>query len=134
MRERRSRSLQALGLRKVTLVVPERCAMGLRQFACELRARHEAASAQVTPLWRTLSPSAQVLVNPECRARCAIRDTRAGGADRFHWSITVLGAAHPIAAGRAGELAEAQALAEMVLGNYAADWCELSRAGHTDDG
>jgi hypothetical protein len=31
----------------------------------------------MTPQWRTLSPSGELLVEPTCSARCAIRDTRA---------------------------------------------------------
>jgi hypothetical protein len=49
------------------------------------------------------------MLDPECRARCAVRGTRAARAERFDWSVTVRGA-HPVAAGRAGELAEPRAL------------------------
>jgi hypothetical protein len=31
----------------------------------------------MTPQWRTLSPSGELLVEPTCSARCVIRDTRA---------------------------------------------------------
>jgi len=40
-----------------------------------------------------------VVVNPEYRTLCAIRDTGASGADRFHWSATILEQSHPVAAG-----------------------------------
>src|SRR5271166_5827996 len=32
--------------------------------------------------WQALSQSAELMVSPERRARCAVRDTRAPGADR----------------------------------------------------
>jgi hypothetical protein len=36
---------------------------------------------------RALTPSAELMVDSKCRARGIIRDTRAAGVDRFHWSI-----------------------------------------------
>jgi hypothetical protein len=86
-----SRSLQALGLRKVTLLVPESCVKGFRQFAGELRARQQAASSPATPRWQAISPSAELMVSAEHSARCAVRDTRAPGGDRFRWTVAVLG-------------------------------------------
>jgi len=118
---RPSRSLRAKGLRKVTIVVPERCAEGIRQFAIELRARHPSGCADgQPPRWRTLSPSAALMVNPERGARCAVRDTGADGEKRFHWTVTILGRSRPVAAGRTGESAKARLLAEAALGAYAA--------------
>ena len=127
MRERRSpsRSRQTHGLRKVTVFVPENSAEGIRQFARELCARHQAGPASEAPEWRVVSPSAALMVSPECRARCAIRDTGASGRKRFHWAVTVLGQSRPIAAGRTGELAEARSLAEVALRDYTADRREL---------
>jgi hypothetical protein len=68
--------------------------------------------------WRAISPSVELLANPECRARCAVRDTGASGAKRFHWTVTVLGQSRPVAAGRTRERAEAQSLAEAALVDY----------------
>ena len=50
-------------------------------------------------------------------ASCAIRDTGAAppGSDRYHWAVTLLGEPDPVAAGRAGELAEARVLAQEAL-------------------
>src|SRR6266567_8649757 len=72
-----SRSLRALGLRKVTLLVPEHRAEALRQLARELCAQHRGPTASAIPQWRKLSPSVELLVDPGCGARCAVRDTRA---------------------------------------------------------
>jgi hypothetical protein len=55
------------------------------------------------------------MVNPECGARCAIRDTGAAGADRYHWTVTVFSEPASVTATRAGELAEARTLAEEAL-------------------
>src|SRR5271166_1612526 len=96
-----SRSLQVQGLCKVTVLLPASCAEGIRQFAEELRARHQAEPTPTQPEWRALSPSAELMVSPECHARCAVRDTRAPGADRFHWTIAVLGQLDLVAEGRA---------------------------------
>jgi hypothetical protein len=41
-----SRSLRAQGLCKVTVLVPEEIAEGIRQFAEELRAQHQAEPTQ----------------------------------------------------------------------------------------
>jgi hypothetical protein len=78
---------QAFRLRRVAVRVPEDYAEDLRRFARELRTRQsgEPAAASATQ-WRRLSPSAEMLVDPGCQARGIIRDTRARGADRFHWS------------------------------------------------
>jgi hypothetical protein len=89
--------------------------------------RHHAQTEPVAeaPEWRTLSPSAELLVDPERRARCAVRDTQAPGADRFLWGVTLLGHFHTIAVGRTGEREEARQLAEAALVTYAADWREV---------
>jgi hypothetical protein len=118
-RQPASRSLQARGLRRITLVVPESCADGLLQLARELRARQRAATADVAAGWRRLSPSAELFVDPESGVRCAIRDTGAPGAERYSWTLTVFGD-HQMAAGRTGELAAARSQAESALAAYVA--------------
>ena len=81
--------------------------------------------AGVTLGWRRLSPSAELFVDPESGARCAIRDTGAPGARRYYWTVTVFGE-HQVAAGRTGELAEARSQAEAALAVYMVDWREPS--------
>jgi hypothetical protein len=122
-----SRSLQTRELRKLTLLVHEDCAEGLRQFAHELRARRSDGPAYVSPTWRRLSASVYLMISPEYHTRCAIRDTGAGGPNRFHWVITVLGQVQPVAEGRTGEFARARSLAEAALSAYAADLAQLHR-------
>jgi hypothetical protein len=123
MRERQpaSRSLQARGLRRITLVVPASCADGLLQLARELRARQRAETTGVAAGWRRLSPSAELFVDPQSGARCAIRDTGAPGAERYSWTMMVFGD-HQMAAGRTGELAAARSQAETALAAYMAAW------------
>src|SRR3984893_19001478 len=58
--------------------------------------------------WRKLSLSAELMVDPGCGARCAIRDTGAPGPGRYHWTVTAFGEPDPVAAGRTGKLAEAR--------------------------
>jgi hypothetical protein len=48
--------------RKVTALVPEGCAEGLRQFARDLRQRQEAGTSHVDREWRKLSPSAELFL------------------------------------------------------------------------
>ena len=72
--------------------------------------------------WRTLSPSARILVDPVSGARGIIRDTRGDGAYRFHWSVIPLEESLPIAAGRTGGLAWARSVVEEALRAYAADF------------
>ena len=131
MHERRpwSRSQQVRGLRKVTLLVPESCVKGFRQFAGELRARQQAVSTQATPRWEAISPSAELLVSPEHGARCAVRDTRAPGNDRFRWTVAVLGQLDPVAEGRTEDRAAARLLAEAAVTAYFADWHKRPAAG-----
>jgi len=87
MRERGpSRSPRPLRLSKVTVLVPEGCVEGLSQFARDLCQRQEAGTCGQ---WRKLSPSAELMVDPGCGARCAIRDTGAPGEGRCHWTVTV---------------------------------------------
>jgi hypothetical protein len=121
-----SRSPRAQGLRKVTVLVPEDCVEGIRQLAQELRARHRGEPAETPQEWRALSPSAELMVDPDRRARCSVRDTRAAGSDRFLWGVTHLGRFRTIATGRAGDLAEARQLAEAALRAYAEKWRKRS--------
>ena len=74
--------------------------------------------------WRKLSPSAELMVNPGCGARCAIWDTGAPGEGRYHWTVTVFGEPDPVAAGCSGELGEARSRAEGALLAYVEgrDW------------
>ena len=112
-----SRSLQARRLRRVTILVPVGCAEGLRQLARELRARQRDGTAGVTLGWRRLSPSAELFVDPESGARCAVRDTGALGAERYYWTVSAFGD-HQVAAGRIAEVAEARSQAEAALVAY----------------
>ena len=102
------RSFQTRGLRRVTLLVPESCADGLRDLARVLRARHPERTTDPPLAWRRLSPSIELMVDPESGARCAIRDTRAEGAERYHWTATIAGTPGPMAAGRTSDAAEAR--------------------------
>src|SRR6516165_5414601 len=128
MRQRRHAAPfpRAHRLCRLTLIVPEDYIEGLRQLAVELRARHQSGFASVAPQWRAISPSAELLVDPQSRARCAVRDMRAPGLDRFQWSVTVLGQSRPIAVGRTGQRAEARSLAEQAFRAYVVDWREPS--------
>jgi hypothetical protein len=133
MRQNRSRTLSAQGLCKVTLVVPEGCARGLRQFARGLRNRQRSGPDSETPQWQALSPSAELMVSPERSARCAVRDTRAPGADRFRWTVAVLGQLDPVAEGRTKDRAEARLLAEAAVAAYFADRAKPSDGGSAGD-
>ena len=124
MRERRhqSRSAKARGLHKVTLYVPDGCAGILRQFARELCARQANGPTGTMPNWRKLSLSAELMIDPDCGARCAVRDTRGDGASRYQWSVMPLGMPDPVAEGCAADRAEARSLAEAALRNFFKDW------------
>jgi len=122
-----SRSLRAQGLSKVTLIVPDGCAERLRQFSEELRNRQRSGPVPETPRWQPISPSADLMVSPERSVRCAVRDTRAPGEDRFRWTVAVLGQVEPVAEGRAQNRAEARSLAEVAIAAYFADCVEVRR-------
>ena len=104
--------------------MPVGCAEGLRQLARELRARQRVRTAGVTLGWRRLSPSAELFVDPESGARCAVRDTGALGAERYYWTVSAFGD-HQVAAGRTGEVTEARTEAEAALAAYMLAWHEL---------
>ena len=129
-----SRPPRAQGLCKVTVLVPEDCAEGIRQFAHELRARHQAEPTPTRLEWQALSPSAELMVSPELSARCAVRDTRAPGGDRFRWTVAMLGQLDPVAEGRAESRAEARLLAEAAVAAYFANWAEPSVGGSAGNG
>jgi len=111
------RSDQTCKLRRVTLLVPESCAEGLRDLARMLRGQQRERTGDPFG-WRKLSSSAELMVDPQSGARCAIRDTRQEGRERYHWTVTVVGVPEPVAAGRAGDGATARARAEAALGAY----------------
>ena len=99
------------------ILVPVGCAAGLLQLERELRARQRIGTAGVTLGWRRLSPSAELFVDPESGARCAVRDTGALGAERYYWTVSAFGD-HQVAAGRTGEVTEARSQAEAALVAY----------------
>ena len=120
------------GLRKVTIMVPEDCAEGLRHFSRDLCARQTSEPASVAPQWRSMSPSAELMVAPTYGARYAVRDTGATDGRRFHWTVTILGRPRPIAAGRTAGPAEARSLAEAALTAYRTELASGER-GDDDD-
>jgi hypothetical protein len=122
-----SRPAQAVRLQRVTVRVPEDYADDLRRFARELRTRQsgEPAAASATQ-WRRLSRSAEVLIDPGCQARGIIRDTRALGPNRFHWSVLAPHQNYTVVAGHTGKITRARWLAEMALRAFVEDWRELS--------
>jgi hypothetical protein len=101
--------------------MPEDCAADLRRFSRELRTR-QPGGPDAAPEWRRLSPSAELLIDPECQARGIIRDTRARGADRFHWSVLAPDQSHTVAAGHTGRIARGRWLAETALRAFIEDW------------
>jgi len=125
-----SRPPRAQGLCKVTVLVPKDCAEGIRQFAEELRARHQAEPTPTRLDWRALSPSAELMVSPERSARCSVRDTRAPPAARFRWTVAVLGQLNPVAEGRAESRVEARLHAEVAVAAYFAEPLESGSAGN----
>jgi hypothetical protein len=110
-------------LRRVTLRVPEGYAEDLRRYARELRSQGYRPTPPA-PEWRRVSPSAELLVDPEFQARGIIRDTFARGADRFHWSVLAADQSHPVAAGHTGTIARGRLLAETALRAFVEDWRE----------
>jgi hypothetical protein len=67
-----------------------------------------------------------LLIDPECQARGIIRDIRARGADRFHWSVVVPEQSHTVAAEHTGNMARARSFAEVALRAYVEDRRDLS--------
>jgi hypothetical protein len=66
--------------------------------------------------WRRRSASAELLLEPRSGARCAIRDTGAAGADRYHWTVTAVEEPHPVAVGRTNDIAVARSAGRGGLG------------------
>src|SRR5215469_13752778 len=116
-----SQSLYARRLRRVTLLVPESCADSLRDLARVFRARQQDRVAGPPLGWRRVGLSAELMVDPRSGARCAIRDTRAAGAERYHWTVAVIGERNPVAAGRAGDIAAARSQAESALNAHSTE-------------
>jgi hypothetical protein len=116
-----SQSRRADGLCSVTLLVPESCAEGLRDLARVLRGRQRERTAAPPFGWRRISPSAELMVDPQSGARCAVRETRAQGAERYHWTVAVVGMPDLIATGRTSDVAAARSEAEAALGAYSTD-------------
>jgi hypothetical protein len=100
------------GLCSVTLLVPESCAEGLRDLARVLRGRQRERTASDPFGWRRISPSAELMVDHQSGARCSIRDTRGPGAERYHWTVTIVGEPAPVAVGRTADPGEARLCAE----------------------
>ncbi|HYP36202.1 MAG TPA: hypothetical protein VEQ62_07660 [Stellaceae bacterium] len=118
-----SRPQETTRLRRVTLRVPEAYAEDLRRYARELRSREYRPNGPASE-WRRVSPSAELLIDPECQARGIIRDTFARGADRFHWSVLAPEQLHPVAAGHTGTIVRGRLLAETALRAFVEDWRE----------
>ena len=84
-------------------------------------ARHGERLAYPPIGWHRLSPSAELLVDARSGARCAIRNTRVAGAERYHWTVTVIGERKSVATGRAGNITAARLQAETALNAYSTD-------------
>ena len=121
-------SLPSSGLRRVSLLVPEASAEGLRRLAREFRTRHRLGITVTARGWRRLSPHAELLVDPENGASCAIRDSGAPGAERYLWTASAFGY-YQVAMGRTAELAEARSRAEAALASYTAASPDTPRDG-----
>jgi hypothetical protein len=63
--------------------------------------------------------------------RGAIRVTRAAGAERYYWTVTVIGEPNPVAAGRTAEPQAARFEVETALTAYRGDWHDMSTAGNS---
>ena len=82
---------------------------------------------------RRLNPSAELMIDPENGAQCAIRDSGGPRAERYLWTLVVFGS-HRLAAGRTGELSNARSQAKAALAGYAAAWREMPRDRSSDHG
>jgi hypothetical protein len=129
-----SQPLRAQELCEVTVLVPEGCVEDIRQFAQVLRVRQRAGPAETPLRWLALSPSAELMISPDCSARCSVRDTRAPGADRFRWTVAVLGQLNPVAEGGTKSRAEARLFAEAAVTAFFADWAVPSGGGSVRGG
>ena len=73
--------------------------------------------AAVVLMWKKVSPSAQLMVDPRNGARAVIRDTGAD-AGRFLWNVLAAGEMDPMSDGRTDDLANAKSIAEAALRAY----------------
>jgi hypothetical protein len=78
----------------------------------------QTADAVVVPMWRRVSPSAHLMVDPRIGARAVIRDT-GSDAGRYLWSVLGAGEMEPMAQGRTSDLEQAHSIAEAALRAYA---------------
>jgi hypothetical protein len=92
----------------------------LRDGADEPRIKLQEASlaALATLKWRSVSPSATLMIDPISGARAVIRDTGAD-AGRFLWSVLAPDQMDPMSDGRTDDIALAQALVDVVLRAHA---------------
>src|SRR5208282_1004083 len=102
------------------------------QFLTPRRAGHP-EPLQTRREWQTVSPNAELMISPDWRARCIVRDTRALGGDRFRWTVAVLGQLDPVAEGWTENRVEACSLAEAVVTAYLANRAEPSGGGSARD-
>jgi hypothetical protein len=68
--------------------------------------------------WRSVTPSAKLMVDPRNGARAVIRDTGSDGG-RHLWSVLAAGDVHPVSDGRTDDLRQAKLIAEAALRAYA---------------
>jgi hypothetical protein len=119
---------------EVTVLVPEVCVEDIRQFAQELRVRQHSEPPPTRREWQTVSPSADLMVSPDCSARCVVRDTKAASGNRFRWTVAVLGQLDPVAERRTENRVEARSLAEAAVAAYFAGRAEPSGGRGACDG
>lgn len=82
-------------------------------------------------MWRKVSQSAYLMVDPRSGARAVIRDTRSD-TGRYLWSVLGAGDLDSMADGRTDEVAQAQSIAEAALRAYAENPARGSN-GHAGD-
>src|ERR1700722_17797880 len=70
--------------------------------------------AVVVLMWRKISPSAYLMVDPRNGARAVIRDARSD-ARRYLWSVLAAGEMQPVSGGRTDDLRQAQSIGEATL-------------------
>jgi hypothetical protein len=87
-----------------------------------------ARDAWLVLLWRKVSPSGWLMVDPRSGARAVIRDT---GSDtgRYLWSVLPSGDVRPLSEGRTQDLEYAKSMAEAALRANAEN---RVRCGYTD--
>ena len=100
---------------KTFATLPANCAPGKRVGQ---RIRHRGGVA--------LAPALSCLSTPNAKHVASSGDTRARGADRFHWSVLAPDQSHTVATGHTGRIARGRALAEAALSAFVDDWREQS--------